>query len=32
MMVLKDGYKYIILDKNNNGYNEKDVVDLLFTY
>lgn len=32
MMVLKDGYKYIILDKNNNGYDEKDVADLLLAY
>lgn len=32
MMVLKDGYKYIILDKNNNGYDEKDIADSLLAY
>jgi hypothetical protein len=32
MMVLKDGYKYIILDKNNYGYDEKDIADILFIY
>ena len=30
--VLKDGYKYIILDKNNDGYSSNDIKDILMYF